>query len=485
MKNIITNNLRLAQKDNVMQSKKTLKQRALILGGGGALGAYQVGVLKTLRKRLSREDREKGNNNRPLFDIVAGTSIGAMNGAVLVSEYLKTRNWEDAIDQLEQFWTHEEKGLASTLSNQALEGTYGWKEWHEASKKKTSTSKVASVEAARRYYSVKYYILNGAPKVHKPLKPRDDLRFFDDNFYKWYIHSSELLKETILKFAERPIATSYEKNEPRLLVFAVDVAEGETVTFDSYAKADGSRKSEYGKYTKERGSENVIKYDDGVNIDHVMASGTLPEFYDYKDIDEHKFWDGGLLSNTPFREVLQAYHEYWTDVVPHTRKVNNIGVPELEVYIVNLHPSKQNDLPTDYDGVKDRKNDIIFGDRSSHYDENQAHLVGDLEDFVTQMKNLSTEAISKLSEGLDKDELNKKLEKILATPITPSRIFEGQQGTYDDLLKRYYRLTKVFRIERRKYDDSIYGKTGDFTAQTIQELINEGMDDAIHASLIS
>jgi hypothetical protein len=59
MKNIITNNLRLAQKDNVMQSKKTLKQRALILSGGGALGAYQVRVLKTLRKRLSREEGKK------------------------------------------------------------------------------------------------------------------------------------------------------------------------------------------------------------------------------------------------------------------------------------------------------------------------------------------------------------------------------------------------------------------------------------------
>ena len=130
MKNIISNNLRLAQKDNVRQSNKTLKQRAIILSGGGALGAYQVGVLETLCKRLTQEDKEKGDNNRLLFDIVAGTSIGAMNGAVLVSQYLKTRNWHAAIEQLKQFWTREEEGLASTLSKQALEGTYGWKEGH-------------------------------------------------------------------------------------------------------------------------------------------------------------------------------------------------------------------------------------------------------------------------------------------------------------------------------------------------------------------
>jgi NTE family protein len=58
-------------------------QRALILKGGGALGAYQVGVLKVLYKYLM----EKGNYNKgeSLFDIIAGTSIGAMNAAVLVS----------------------------------------------------------------------------------------------------------------------------------------------------------------------------------------------------------------------------------------------------------------------------------------------------------------------------------------------------------------------------------------------------------------
>jgi hypothetical protein len=38
----------------------------------------------------------------------------------------------------------------------------------------------------------------------------------------------------------------------------VDVAKGSTVTIDSYPKADGDRKSEYGKYKKD-GYEIVIK----------------------------------------------------------------------------------------------------------------------------------------------------------------------------------------------------------------------------------
>jgi len=210
-------------------------------------------------------------------------------------------------------------------------------------------------------------------------------------------------------------------------VFSVDVAEGMTVTFDSYPKADGSRKSEYG-------NEQVIRYP-GITIEQVMASGTLPEFYyharvpihpdveqkdqdlrcmpDKSDSKNNKniryFWDGGLLSNTPLRELLQAHQEYWNGIE------NKDKIPDLDVYIVNIHPSKIdiNMIPQDRDGVKNRQNDIIFGDRTSHYDEKIAHLITDYTDFVTQMKDLADEAIRKVNDENNKEELKKKLESIL------------------------------------------------------------------------
>src|SRR5919107_1780569 len=81
------------------------KQRALVLQGGGALGAYQAGVLKVLSKKIIQEDEENAEQGRPLFDIVAGTSIGAMNAAVLVSNVVgKNKTWSEAIDELERFW---------------------------------------------------------------------------------------------------------------------------------------------------------------------------------------------------------------------------------------------------------------------------------------------------------------------------------------------------------------------------------------------
>src|SRR5438046_9967514 len=90
------------------------KQRALVLGGGGALGAYQVGVLKILSRRLMEEDKKNGEEGRLLFDVVAGTSIGAMNGAVLVSEFLKTEKWQDAVINEENVEPAADTGLGST-----------------------------------------------------------------------------------------------------------------------------------------------------------------------------------------------------------------------------------------------------------------------------------------------------------------------------------------------------------------------------------
>ncbi len=73
--------------------------RALIFQGGGALGAYEAGVFKSLYYKpfdISKEEK--------LFDIVAGTSAGAINATLLVNYVKKNGNWEGSAELLCQFW---------------------------------------------------------------------------------------------------------------------------------------------------------------------------------------------------------------------------------------------------------------------------------------------------------------------------------------------------------------------------------------------
>jgi len=438
-----------------LNNKRPSKQRALVLQGGGALGAYEAGVLYVLCKRLHRN---KANDYRPLFDIVAGTSIGAMNAAILVSSVVnRGKTWEEGVNELVNFWKDDEKGLSSHPD-------FG-KWWWEGLKKKNIFN--ASTEAARRYYSVKEYFKHGTPNVCFPLTPEPDLKFADPE-NTWFLNDSKLLENTIERYSKDEngeklrIATSWDKGEPRLLVISVDVAKGKTVVFDSYHK-------------KAQDPQNSIYDGDGITIDHVMASGTIPIFYKLRDIGGRKFCDGGLLSNTPFRELLIAHRDYWMKVVGEDED----EIPDLDVYIINVHPSEKDSIPTDLDGLKDRINDITLGDRDSQYDQ----MVGDLvTDYTQLIDKLNELASSRFLNEDQRDAFKNAFENFLKTEAR-SKTPEGNPKKYKDLLRGRFKLAQVVRIEPHEYSNSISGKGADFTSQTIMDLIKKGKDDASNVEL--
>lgn len=75
-----------------MQSTSA-KCTAIILPGGGARCAYQVGVLKAIRELLADDVNP--------FPVICGTSAGAINAAVLASH---AHEFAIGVDRLEQFW---------------------------------------------------------------------------------------------------------------------------------------------------------------------------------------------------------------------------------------------------------------------------------------------------------------------------------------------------------------------------------------------
>ena len=69
---------------------------ALVLPGGGARGAFQVGVLKALAELLPKSSPNP-------FPIISGTSAGAVNSVVLAS---RAERYRTAVAELEQVWAH-------------------------------------------------------------------------------------------------------------------------------------------------------------------------------------------------------------------------------------------------------------------------------------------------------------------------------------------------------------------------------------------
>src|SRR5690554_4191971 len=77
----------------------------LILTGGGARAAYQVGVLAGIMEIL---DPHQTPYFRTPFDIVCGTSAGAINARTLACH---AHDPHRAMDRLEQLWSNLRTGM--------------------------------------------------------------------------------------------------------------------------------------------------------------------------------------------------------------------------------------------------------------------------------------------------------------------------------------------------------------------------------------
>eukprot|EP00298_Acanthocystis_sp_HF-20_P029448 c8327_g1_i1.p1 GENE.c8327_g1_i1~~c8327_g1_i1.p1 ORF type:complete len:396 (+),score=179.66 c8327_g1_i1:41-1228(+) len=70
-----------------------LSKRALVLGGGGARGAFQIGVLEKMCEGSYRNS----------WEMVIGSSMGAVNAAIL-AQYDKNEQCEKGVPALKEFW---------------------------------------------------------------------------------------------------------------------------------------------------------------------------------------------------------------------------------------------------------------------------------------------------------------------------------------------------------------------------------------------
>jgi len=585
------------------------------------LGAYEVGVVNVLYHWIRKDCNENDN----IFDIIAGTSIGAINAAIITSHTKERRkndrnlsikdSWIGVTDKLLSFW----KDISSStllewnlffeamwdtshfMADTFLKNTIYWcgviahsnPFFSGVIKEGIDNLKIyyqipATGETAQRFYSVKQFLLLGAKNVFTPSIPKLDTKFYyniptlPNNI--WYNYDNSMLERTLTKYVTFPISTSYysdnyndddvvkdkiskrddniskETNtryilkEPRLLVVSVDIQAGATVSFDSYeysarkcpicpnkdedkneknnyisteneliehikekhldfVKMDGLKHLRLSDYDDHKidsdlndQEQHIIFYNEGIKSEHVMASASIPIFYNYRKLvankydrqgkllgkQERYFWDGQLLSNTPLRELINGHTVYWRDKIgyqslldeilqvsiskdnnnnQHTNdnKVDPIElslVPDLEVYIANIWPSKENEIPIDHDLTLDRKNDIGNHDKTI-YDEKSSELVTD---YIELCKKLITSLASKDNSYI--------IDNILKYKAT-STLRDGKKRKNMDLLVGKFVINKVIRIERKDDPDSISEKWADLSKKTIDKLIKQGIEDTV------
>jgi NTE family protein len=214
-------------------------QRVLVLQGGGALGSYQAGAYKA----LCHYDFEP--------EWVAGTSIGAINAAIIAGNPREKR-----VDRLKQFW---EMVSSPVPWNPVTKGDRARSLFNE-----TSAALIAT-------FGVPGFFTPRLPPA--PLWPAgspQSLSYYDTG----------ALRETLEHLVD---FDRINDGNTRLSVGAVSVTSGNLKYFDNF---------EFRKLGKK------------IFPEHIMASGALPPGFPSVVIEGEHFWDGGIASNTPLDHVL-------------------------------------------------------------------------------------------------------------------------------------------------------------------------------------
>ncbi|MGB8745703.1 MAG: patatin-like phospholipase family protein [Pseudolabrys sp.] len=233
-----------AQPDNLAAKRRLpFEVVALVLQGGGALGAYQAGVYQALS--------EAGIHP----NWISGVSIGAINAAIIAGNPPDTR-----IDRLRNFWTQVTADGPWPGAGDACFSLAKGDAMRQLINQMSAN--FATVGGARGFFSAR-----PIPPWFQPPGTIQATSFYDTND----------LKHTLERLVDFDRINS---GETRFSVGAVNVVTGNFVYFDTTTHT--------------------------IQPDHIMASGALPPGFPAIEIDGEQYWDGALVSNTPLQWVVDA-----------------------------------------------------------------------------------------------------------------------------------------------------------------------------------
>lgn len=220
---------------------------ALVLQGGGALGAYQAGVFEGLQEATVPLNR------------LAGISIGALNTAIIAGNPPGHR-----LERLREFWE------TICQPNTPLAALPPFVEQSIFNMSDATRQWLGHMNATRA-------VLDGQNGFFRPRTPAPVMPFMHSEPGAASYYDISELKATLERLCD---FDRINASELHVSVGAVNVRNGNFVYFDN-------------RETRLR-------------PEHFMASGALPPAFPAVEIDGEYYWDGGLVSNTPLGHVLQA-----------------------------------------------------------------------------------------------------------------------------------------------------------------------------------
>lgn len=250
----------------------------LVLSGGGARGAFQVGVWEVL------QNDPRGMDGLP--HVISGTSAGALNGALIAAGLTPA--------QMLEFWL----GLADSPPVKANEKFFGSLE--------RAVAKVAATEPLRGWKARTRAarLLGGVVRRHLVPKPGawlaatveywltarfDAVSTILDSVKTAHIFSTAPLRKRLISVLG---GTTIRKPTTRLAINTVDVRTGGVIRFVNVPP-------------QKRAAADTKHYKVGpITVDMILASASIPLLFDPVRVGGHQLWDGGLLVNTPLAPTV-------------------------------------------------------------------------------------------------------------------------------------------------------------------------------------
>lgn len=218
---------------------------ALVLQGGGALGAYQAGVFQGLAEAGIMPNR------------LSGISIGALNTAIIAGNAPEKR-----VQRLIEFW--------ETICRPNLgPAPYPFIEQSLFNLNDCIRQGMSALHALSA-------VVDGQNGFFRPRFPPPSFTIAGEPGQASYYDTTPL-RDTLLRLCDFDRINS---GEIHVSVGAVNVRTGNFRYFDN---------------TRET-----------LRPEHFMASGALPPAFPAVEIDGEYYWDGGMVSNTPLANILNT-----------------------------------------------------------------------------------------------------------------------------------------------------------------------------------